>query len=144
MGQVREPQAALGNSPGQLSHTTEGLPSSSTPGQQECVFPLRRKGGLRVSNEGKEQSSSGQIPALPQPKGTPAPWSHILLGTQGKQSGLSSPTQSGGCAAALGHSCSPALPITHIPSFSATPEFTIPSHTLRGAGGETWTALGTT
>lgn len=78
-----------------------------------CISP--QKEGLRVSNEGKEQSSSGQIPAPPQPKGTPAPWSHILLGTQGKQRWLSSPTQSGGCAAALGHSCSPALPVTHIP-----------------------------
>lgn len=48
--------------------------------------------------------SSGQVPGLPQPKGTPAPWSH-----KGSRAGSAAQHK------ALGHSCSPALPVTHIP-----------------------------
>lgn len=78
MGQVREPQAALGNSPGQLSHTTEGLPSSSTPGQHECVFPLRRKGCVfqmrERSRAPQARSQRCRSPREPQLLGVTSSW----------------------------------------------------------------------
>lgn len=83
--QGREPQAAMGSSPGQLKPqwvcSCPLLMSLWTA--PVCVCPPQRE-GLGMSKEGKEQSSSGEIPALLQPKASPAPWSHILLGTKGR------------------------------------------------------------
>lgn len=98
-------------------------------------FPSLR--GLGIS-KGHEQSSPGQIPALLQPKASPAPWSHILLGHMGSRA-ASAAQHRVGLHCSSGPPLQPSPPCHTLPAPLAhqSSQFPhTPSGKLEGTGGQ--------